>query len=112
MDELIEIGIPRDRIYASYSGGKGYHVEVFFEGIVSTERLHALYKYVIQKRDLDPRKVEFRPTHTSAIKLPLSAHAKTEKICWYVDRDNLMPIERMDYIMEIQPISLGEIDAA
>lgn len=47
MDVLCALGFPKNRIYVSYSGGKGYHVELFFEGIVSTELLKRLYTHVV-----------------------------------------------------------------
>ena len=37
--ELEALGIPPDRIYVSFSGRKGYHVEVFFDTVVETGRL-------------------------------------------------------------------------
>lgn len=107
MSVLSDLGIPNDRIYVSYSGGKGYHVELFFDAIVSTERLYALYSYVINTGKLNCRKVEFRPTHTAAIKLPLSLHAKTGNTCWYVDRSTFEPLKDVSYILEIQQLSAG-----
>lgn len=47
INRLSAIGIPRQRIYVSLSGGKGYHVEVFFDRIVKTELLHQLYTHVV-----------------------------------------------------------------
>ena len=85
--ELERLGIPRSKIYVSYSGGKGYHVELFCQEIIRTERWYRLYLSVIRAANLEPSKVEFRPTHTQSIKLPLSCHAKTGKVCWYADRD-------------------------
>lgn len=105
------LGIPRDKVYVSVSGGKGYHVEMFFDGIISTEWLHRLYLHVIEDGELDPKKVEFRPTNTAAIKLPLSVHAKTGKTCWYADADTLQPIEDPEFIMDIQMIPVSDIEA-
>ena len=108
--ELVKLGLNRNQIHVSFSGRKGYHVEIFFEGIVSTDRLHLLYQHVIQNGDLDPHKVEFRPTHTSAIKLPLSVHAKTGNVCWFVDRNTFEPVENTDYLLQIQPIPASSIE--
>ena len=83
---LTALGFPQDRIYVSFSGGKGYHVEMFFDRLVYTNRLYALYSTVISQSDLDPRKVEFRPLPGNAIKLPLSIHGKTGNVCWFVDQ--------------------------
>lgn len=87
ISELERLGVPRSMIYVSHSGGKGYHVELFCRDIIPTEQWYWLYLSVIRTGNLDPDKVEFRPTHTQSIKLPLSCHAKSGKVCWYVDRD-------------------------
>ncbi len=104
IDCLEAFGFPRDQIYVSFSGGKGYHVEIFFDNLVATEQLAQMYRWVVTKGAFDPHKVEFRPTNTMAIKLPLSIHARTGNMCWYVNRETLAPIERAEYIMEIEPI--------
>jgi len=101
---LVRFGIPDDRIYVSLSGGKGYHVEIFFEELVYTEKLRTLYEWVTQENDLDRSKVEFRPTHNQCIKLPLSIHHKTGNICWFVDRVTFEPIEDIMYLRSIQKI--------
>ena len=100
-----KFGIPREYIFVSSSGGKGYHVEVFFDTLVYTEKLRIFYDWVILKGGLNAQKVEFRPTASQAIKLPLSRHAKTGNICWYLDRETLAPIECNDYVLEIEQFS-------
>ena len=104
IDALCEFGFPKEQIYVSSSGGKGYHVEMFFTDLVYLNLLHDLYLWVIEKKNLDPKKVEFRPTYTQAIKLPLGKHHKTGNICWYLDRDTLVPIEDQGYVMKIIPM--------
>jgi len=111
IDELAALGFSRSDIHVSFSGGKGYHVEVFFDECIITYRLQALYSHVITARGLDPQKVEFRPMNTASIKLPLSRHAKTGKICWFVDRDTLVPIMRQDYVLSIHQIRAAEVKA-
>lgn len=54
--------------------------------------------------------MEFRPTNTTAIKLPLSIHAKTRNICWYVDRETFELIESPEYILEIRQIPVADIE--
>lgn len=98
---LCEFGFPKDRIYVSYSGGKGFHVEVFFTDLVYLNDLRNLYLWVIKKEDLDSKKVEFRPTFGQAIKLPLSIHHKTGNVCWYLNADTLEPIKDIEYVTQI-----------
>ncbi len=108
---LKALGFAENDIHVSYSGNKGYHVEMFFDGILLTKRLCDLYDHVIAECRLDPHKVEFRPMSKAAIKLPLSRHAKTGNMCWFVDRRTLLPIMRAEYILGIQQIKADEAKA-
>lgn len=100
-----QFGIPKEYIYVSTSGGKGYHVEVFFDKLVYTEKLRIFYDLIIINGRLDPNKVEFRPTATQAIKLPLSKHAKTGNVCWYLNNETFEAYEYDAYVLEIQKFS-------
>ena len=112
--KLIEIltgyGVPRDLIYISTSGGKGYHVEIFFDGLVYTEQLRKFYDCVCVDGNFDLHKIEFRPTNGQAIKLPLSVHFKTGRVCWYLDRDTLQPIEDPAYVLQIQQMAVADFE--
>lgn len=107
---LIECGIPEDYIYVSLSGGKGYHVEVFFTDLIYSGLLRNLYNCVVSKEGLDPTIVEFRPTNTQAIKIPLSIHHKTRNVCWYVDPFTLKPIEDYNYIQTIRRLERNSLE--
>ena len=109
VDAFVELGIPRDRIYISLSGRKGYHVDIFFEPWIYNEKAKNLYELMIWRTGLDPKKVEFAPSITRAIKLPLGVHAKTGNRCWFVDQETLDPVEDFDYIYRIRPIPYEEI---
>jgi hypothetical protein len=77
-------------------------VEVLFDDVVFTDQLYRFYSRVLLISGQDKRFVEFRPTHHLAIKLPLTRHGKTGRMCWYVDRETLKPIENLDYIQSIR----------
>ena len=109
VDAFIELGIPAEKIYVSMSGQKGYHVDMFFNPWIYNTKAKNLYDLMIWKTGLDPKKVEFRPTHTQAIKLPLGIHAKTGKRCWFLDRETLEPIEDMTVIERIEFIESDEV---
>ena len=100
-----DFGVPEDYVYVSSSGGKGYHVEIFFDRLVYTEKLRIFYDWVILRGKLDPVKVEFRPTKNQAIKLPLSRHVRTGHTCWFVNRDTFEPYTYDSYICSIQQFS-------
>lgn len=104
IDTMVDMGIPRELIYVSSSGRKGYHVDIFFEDFIYNACAEKFYWAMIERSGLNPRKVEFRPTHRQAIKLPLGVHAKTGNRCWFVDRETLEPIEEFEYVFCIQKI--------
>lgn len=104
-------GIPKEYIYVSSSGGKGYHVEVFFDSLVYTEKMRIYYDWIVINGRMDPNKVEFRPTSTQAIKLPLSVHAKTGNICWYLNRDTFEPYTYDSYVLEIKQFSVATFNS-
>ena len=104
VNALADNGIPRDKIYISTSGRKGYHVDMFFDPFIYNDAAKNIYDLVIWTTKLDPSKVEFRPTNTQAIKLPLGVHATTRKRCWYLDPVSLEPIEDINYIYNIEKI--------
>ena len=109
INALRSFGFPQEYIYVSSSGGKGYHVEMFFDKPLNLKLLHDLYDWVIEEENLDPKKVEFRPTFTQAIKLPLSRHPKTGNICWYLDQQTLSPIKDISYITQIVQMSRDNV---
>lgn len=102
INAIEEWGIPRHLIYPSTSGNKGYHVDVFFDRPVSTGALETFYKQVLKIAGMSKSLVEFRPTHTQSIKLPLSVHPKTGCICWFLDRETGDPYDYADYLLEIE----------
>lgn len=109
---LDSLGVGKRYVYVSSSGNKGYHVEVFFDDIVYTEKLRIIYDWVCIAGHLDQSKVEFRPTHKQAIKLPLSRHHKTGRICYYVDPETFEPIlSGYYYLMEIEQFPAQDLDA-
>ena len=110
IDTMVDLGLPRDMIYVSDSGGKGYHVDIFFDKSIYNWMAKELYELIIYFGDLNPRKVEYRPTAKSAIKLPLGVHQKTKRRCWFVDRDTLEPIEDFSYIERTEKIPLWQIE--
>lgn len=107
---LIDMGIPDDYIYISTSGGKGYHIELFFDGEVWNTRAQELYKLVFDLYGVNQTKVECRPLATMAIKLPLGINHKTGNKCWYVNKDTLEPIEDDEYIFSIKKFSVESLE--
>lgn len=112
IDTMEDLGIPRSLIYVSDSGGKGYHVEIFFADSIYNWKAKELYGLIIYFGGLDKRKVEYRPTATQSIKLPLGIHQKTQSRCWFVDRETLEPIKDFQYIETIERIPVWQVEQA
>ena len=110
VDTLAELGVPREKIYVSDSGGKGYHVDIFFANSIYNWKAKELYDLVIYFGGLNPRKVEYRPTARQAIKLPLGVHQKTGRRCWFVNRETLEPIEDMGYIDQTGKVEVWRVE--
>lgn len=108
---LTSLGFPRQRIYVSLSGGKGYHVEMFFSDLVYMSLLRRLYEYVCDTASLDKRKVEFRPSSAQAIKIPLAVHPRSGRRCWYLDSDTFEPVEDIGYVLGIVPLDRDWVQA-
>lgn len=94
-----------DEIHVSYSGSKGYHVELFFD-FCQNKHLQAFYRKVIDAMDVTQTEIELRPTPTQGVKLPLGIHQETKKRCWYVDTNTLEPIESSDHVTTIKRMNL------
>lgn len=111
IETMVELGIPSDKIYVSESGGKGYHVDIFFEEGIYNWKAKELYDLIIYFSGCSKRKVEYRPTPGQSIKLPLGIHQRTGRRCWFVDRETLEPIEDFNYICGTEKIDPGLIDS-
>ncbi|WP_193014103.1 TOTE conflict system archaeo-eukaryotic primase domain-containing protein [Staphylococcus equorum] len=72
-------------IEVSVSGGKGYHVEIFYDKPIELHLAKLFYENVLNYTGYDRKQVEFRPLHTYGVKLPLGKHRKANRICWYID---------------------------
>jgi len=99
---------PPDAIHLEFSGGKGYHVWIFFDRIAPIEDLLAFAKNVTQfnlgNKDLD---IEFRPESAGGkgVKLPLGRHNKTGNFCAFLDKETFEPIDdQYEYLLSIDPV--------
>lgn len=82
-DALDRLGID----YAvSYSGGKGYHVDIFPDKAIGNDTARQFFDLVVKSADvadIEGGQVEFRPASTQGIKLPLGYHQKTGQFCGF-----------------------------
>lgn len=112
IDVLVTVfNINRSHIHVSLSGGKGYHIDLFFDKPLQVQDTEAFYKKVMSEAGELPGdgQVEFRPTWGQGVKLPLGVHQRTGNRCWFVDNETLEPLESFDYILGITPMDSAEI---
>ena len=112
INKMVELGIPRDKIYVSVSGNKGYHLDVFFDKGVLKSAVESLFKYLWRDPAVRQIAVECFPLYHNTIKIPLGVNMKTGRRCWYADTDTLEPYEGdYEFIMRIEPMSAEEFEA-
>lgn len=83
IDSLEEHDIGLENILVSFSGSKGYHLEIFFDRPISVKIAKSWHNKVVQSIGATTDKIEFRPSH-QGIKLPLGIHKVTGKRCYIV----------------------------
>ena len=94
-------------IHVWYSGCKGYHVDLYFDGLIKEQKLNNFYYEVLNQMGETIHRIEKRPTSGLGVKLPLGIHLKTGDFCCYVDNQTLEPLA-IDYFLAIEPLSLSE----
>lgn len=101
---ITRYNITLENIHVSISGGKGYHIDLFFDEALPVEVVGRFYQNVIKDAGYTPSEVEFRPTWTQGVKLPLGIHQRTGRRCWFVNARTLEPIESFDYLNDVEPL--------
>lgn len=88
---MTKYGIDRKNILVSFSGEKGYHVEIFFEYPVTYKRIEKIANKIcylaglLEKRQAG--KIEARPTKKKGIKLPFGKHKLTNRLSHVLDEN-------------------------
>lgn len=100
---VLKYGLTTKQILVSYSGSKGYHVELFFDKAIQVKDLQLFYKLVLEDMDVDKTEIEFRNTYHQAVKLPLSLNWKTKNECYLVDTDTLEQVSN-EHLFSIEKV--------
>lgn len=111
---LKELGFDSDDIHVSFSGGKGYHVELFIDGHLPFAQWHRFGKTVLQLAGLSDEHIEFFPTlnNLNGFKLPLTKHPKTGLFAGYCDITSLEVLgvqESHDYLARIRQLPTKKV---
>ncbi len=111
INEILCLGFQQANILASSSGGKGFHIDLFFDAPTSGAYLHDFYRLILARAGLTEMcdKIEFRPTATQGVKLPLGvnfASSKKENFCSLLD-SGLYPIDDPLRILGVEKAPSG-----
>lgn len=111
LNTLESVGVPREAVGVFYSGSKGYHVDIFFNGTVKVEELAKFHKAILAVRleeygELEGVNIEARGSNGQGYKLPLGIHKKTGKRMWSLDIDTLK--EQPYKVPIIEPMDVME----
>ncbi|MFD0588667.1 hypothetical protein ACFQZE_11680 [Paenibacillus sp. GCM10027627] len=70
----------------SFSGNKGYHVDVFLDKAIGNDAALRFFEFIMKAADvmgIDGGMVEFRPAAAQGIKLPLGVHQGNGRYCGF-----------------------------
>lgn len=114
IEALKTLDFASEDIHVSFSGGKGYHIELFIDGHLPFEQWHRFGKTVLHLAQLSDEHIEFFPTlkNLNGFKLPLTMHPKTGKFAGYCDNTTLEVLdiqESHDYLTTIRQLPTSKV---
>jgi hypothetical protein len=104
-----EFTLSDNEILLTFSGSKGFHVEVFFNDMIANWKIKQFYHLVLRIVEATVKDVELRPTANQAVKLPLSLNKKTGKKCSVIHKEYLYEMAD-ESILDIRPIDFSRIE--
>lgn len=114
-DTLSEYGIEH---HISFSGSKGYHIDIFFEDLIALKSAVKFYNLILNESGVlehsdDGNKVEFRPTDKQGVKLPMGFHQGTKAFCGFCEVENGLKVmskeESEKYFLSITKIKRQQV---
>lgn len=108
---LIESGVPDEFIYTTNSGMKGLHITLFFDQAINVADAQSFYERVLILAELAhmSEKIEFRPTTSQGVKLPLGVHTKTKKRIHFVENMNVDCVLPPTTILNVNKLAIDDV---
>lgn len=101
-------GLDEKEVHISFSGKKGYHVDLFFDKAVPYYSLLPLYEEILLKMDETKNRIEFRPSN-QGVKLPLGINQATGNYCYFVDPVTFEPMnDSIEYLLGIEQMNYND----
>ena len=106
-DEIVNFNIPKESLYTSISGNKGYHLTIFLDDVTTVDNVVKFYEFILESTNLSSTMVELYPSNSNGLKLPLGTHQLTKRKCWFVD-NCFNEIEDITYLSNVERFSRDE----
>lgn len=97
-------GIDDSNMLISFSGRKGYHLDIFLSKPLSKKIIKKFFNCLIRDASITTEKIELFGGSAAAYKLPLGVHYETKKFCFPCDEwGNQLPTESIFSIEKLNP---------
>lgn len=104
--------LPPKAIVCSFSGNKGYHLDIFFAEAVPKEKLEAFYHKILEETGYGKNEIEARGTGEQGYKLPLGYHQKTGGYCYLCNSDSEPLQDELEALRGVQKAESYLLDEA
>jgi hypothetical protein len=107
---LISFGIGHKNILCSFSGKKGYHVDIFLSEPLEKAIINKFYETILYELNATKKEIELRGGGNQAYKLPLGYHHKTGAYCFICDENGAeLDIEHLNTIEKLNIQTICDI---
>lgn len=79
---IINYGIDENSILISYSGSKGYHLDIFLSQMIDKAIINKFYQVLLQDLRVSEKQIELRGGSGQGYKIPFGFHYKTGNYCY------------------------------
>lgn len=79
---IITTFVKNTSILISFSGNKGYHIDVFLEDLVSRDVIKRFFKVILKEAKTTEDILELRGASNQGYKLPFGIHQATQEYCY------------------------------
>jgi len=114
---LFTYGIERNNILMSFSGNKGYHIDIFLDGLLDKETIRKFYELLLHDLSVNRHTLELRGGNGQGYKLPFGYSNKTGNYCYPCneygiqidDMESIEGIKKLDIEVIADALELNEI---
>lgn len=113
--KAINTYIPKEAIMTSYSGNKGYHVDIFLTDMLEARKIKEFHKLILKDTGYNKNNIEIRGASRQGYKLPLGIHQKTNNFCYLCNeygieiKENESILKALNNINRLSPEVIREV---